>query len=356
MKWKIAETSYVININKPLTRASLRQSLKVKCSRMKLDWIEQLLQKFDNVRTCGFCDRIDGSYQFLYEQVGLNELKILGIEYETDLHYCRRSACEGSKLNPNSIEFVAKSRKITTDAALTLIHARNRTPFYRCNHSSDTEYAKSQNIYDGLTLEQREGVIAKQNYARSLEGYKERHGLDGERLWREVQRHKAITVENLSRLHDDAPQRIATWKSKTSCSLDNYVRRYGDTELAKELYVQHVRKITAHYGKRFEYEGYAFYSKVEARFFDMLRQHARGIIFEHDAYYPDSARRSDFYFPAINLHVELAFAFYFDGYAKRLDEKRKLFNPLIITAESDFQTAIDDIVRQHDQLKINSTS
>lgn len=354
MKWKIAETDYVINVNKPLTKISLRQSLKVKCSRMKLDWVNQIQSRFSNLRTCGFCGNIDSSYYFAYEQVDVNELKITGLEYETDLHYCRRPACNGSKLNPNSVEFVSQSRKISKDDALALIHSRNKTPFYRCNHASDEAYARSQNIYDGLTAQQTAEIIAKQNYARSLQGYKDRYGVDGDRMWREVQRQKAITVENLSRLYDDADQRVASWKAKTGGSLDNYIRRYGDTELAKQLYVQHVRKSTLHYGKRFEHEGYTFYSKVEARFFDMLCRSAKGIIFEHDAFYPNSARRSDFYFPAINLHVELAFAFYFEGYAERLEEKRKLFNPLIVTSEDDFQAVIDVIIKRHDQLKINS--
>ena len=61
-----------------------------------------------------------------------------------DYHCHQGRKCKGSLLNPNSIEYVSTSFKITEDAALEFIHRRNNTPFYKENHKSTIEYKNFQ--------------------------------------------------------------------------------------------------------------------------------------------------------------------------------------------------------------------
>lgn len=108
-----------------------------------------------------------------------------------------------SCFNPNSINYVQEKYHCDKNKALEIIHNRNKSPFYKENHKTtqdyynyqkrDKEFCKKHNIdYDTL--------IKKQNYARSLEGYKDKYGeIEGLKKWKQYQKSKNSYINQSDR-------------------------------------------------------------------------------------------------------------------------------------------------------------
>ena len=126
-------------------------------------------------KTCGFCGRKNMRMSFRLN-VDL-ETRIINVDdvlYEDpqDLYYCfstpherekdTMGECRGKTLNPNSAEFIQVVHNLSTrEDALTMIHNRNSSPFYRENHASNEMYSAFQRaqFYGRPAKEVRAGIL-----------------------------------------------------------------------------------------------------------------------------------------------------------------------------------------------------
>jgi len=117
--------------------------------RKKYDILNQLNSLYE-VRICNFCgksfttgiqlkfiEQIDGSYHIV------SDGHVRDKEYGK-YHSCSAKSCPCKKLNSNSVEFISKCYAMSEDEALALIHSRNKSPFYACNHLDEDSYANFQ--------------------------------------------------------------------------------------------------------------------------------------------------------------------------------------------------------------------
>jgi hypothetical protein len=352
-----------------ISNKSINQAIKLYCSRTKRLSIEDLERSINaNFCKCGFCDNIVKRYQFNFDIVNdemienhkarklhnrftnLLTIQITGITNADDLLYCKQLDCPGKKLNANSIEFVRLSRNLSELEALKFIHERNISPFYKENHNSIKEYQEYQNIFKRLkSTHNVQDISKKQTYSKSIEAYKERYGIEnGTIKWKTVQSKKRITVENLSRIYgiERAQEIVDNWKSLTRNNLENFIRRHGDEGPVK--YQAYLEKICHNFGgKNIKEDGLEFYSNMELLFYRALKKHEFSYPFLLDQRYPGSLMRSDFYFPKINTHLEIAGAWFFYGYAEKMQLKETLFDPIIVKNVKDYDIIIHNLIERH---------
>ena len=139
IKFHVLNTGLYISV-KEVTQHRISHALKLQYSKKGLN------NPFTNSHKyhCAFCKKPNASWFFTSEISGL-DLIVTGIDYHKPGFYCfDKGACPGKKLNPNSVEFVSAIRGVSQEAALKLIHTRNKSPFYKENHKSENEYAKYQ--------------------------------------------------------------------------------------------------------------------------------------------------------------------------------------------------------------------
>lgn len=348
-----------IKITRDISKKTLTHSLRLFASRTKKCSIEDIEKVSKGiVRTCGFCGSICRKYVFTFVKEG-QQIQLTGIEYLDDLFYCHRlnKDCEGRKFNPNSVIFVSKTRNISENEALKFIKARNKSPFYKENHLDYESYRKFQAFLLKGSEEEKAEMIRKQNFSRSLEGYMEKHGkTQGEKLWKAIQMSKAITLEKMKFLYgDEGEAKFENWKKTSSCTLDNFIRRHGE-KIGFEKHQSWLAKITRSYGGfgiKTTFNNIKFYSLLELRFYQQLM--ADGFIWEieHDKQYPGTLKRSDFYFPAIDQHLEIAGMMSFDNYQKNMAWKIEKFNPIVVYTPDDNDYIIQDIIQRHKSLQKN---
>ena len=336
IKFHVLNTGLYISV-KEVTQHRISHALKLQYSK------KGLFNPFTNSHKyhCAFCKKPNASWFFTSEISGL-DLIVTGIDYHKPGFYCfDKGACPGKKLNPNSVEFVSAIRGVSQEAALKLIHTRNKSPFYKENHKSENEYAKYQGsrVFN-KSEEDIKKIVEKQKYSRSLEGYKKRFGdKEGEEKWRYIQSQHAVSIESIQHANscsiDEAKQKFINWKSKTKNTLDNFQKRYGP-EIGLEKYRANIRATTSNnrtncFGVVSVEDGCVLRSNLERKFFNALKE--RGITeFETDGYYPNSAYRFDFYFSKIKLYVEIA-GISSPDYLVKLQKKKELFNPLVLTTK-----------------------
>lgn len=63
-----------------------------------------------------------------------------------DAELCSEKSCidERKKLNTNSVKYISIVYNVDSDEALKILHSRNKSPFYKSNFKSDSEYQLSQ--------------------------------------------------------------------------------------------------------------------------------------------------------------------------------------------------------------------
>lgn len=349
-KLKIKYTDYVIGVQEA-SEKNINQSLRLYCNKSHKATLESLL-KLANVfelRRCAFCNSEIKRFQFTFT-VENDELELTGIRYNDELRYCKLPGCPGKLLNPNSVEFVSMTRDFTREQAIEYIHSRNASPFYRVNHADDESYRKHQNCFHRFDGDKRHEIVKKQNEGRSLQRYIDLYGEEGKVKWKLIQSKKGITVDNLSTIYDEQTAREIHQRWKNSCipTLENFIRRHGETK-GKEKYLLYVRRVTAKTRSHIKLDGFDFYSNYEVKFYQRLKDLQFKFPFLHDTHYEGSALRSDFYFPLINQHVELAFSYHRDGYDEKMELKRQAFSAIIIKSVEEFDIIIHDLIRRHEQ-------
>jgi len=188
------KSSY-FNDDKDYNKNKIIQSLKISLTKKhKISIQEYCIKEYNfNIEKCGFCDnhsKIDIIFDFVpYKKSYLIIIK--GVLYPNNYYYCKENNCPGKKLNPNSIKFVSKSRKINEEKALKLIHNRNKSPFYEENHSNIDEYKNYQSLNKRLNNEEYEEYIKNLKYSKTIEYYFDKYGKnEGEIIWNDIQSKK----------------------------------------------------------------------------------------------------------------------------------------------------------------------
>lgn len=134
------------------------------------------------VKKCAFCThdaRVSAEFSLIAGSRNKQILKVESVGYEKDLLFCKTNiACPGKRLNPNSVDFVSKTRSLTPKEALVFIHERNNTVFYSNNHESQEVYIKSQTRDSDFfnTLDEYATYRGKLKNCHSLATYQDRYG------------------------------------------------------------------------------------------------------------------------------------------------------------------------------------
>ena len=202
------------------TKMYLRKTLKID---LNLIFEHQLIEK------CPFCGAFS-SYVLDYEiNHDLMTVYYHGVKLRTsngmiDYHCHQGRKCKGSLLNPNSIEYVSTSFKITEDAALEFIHRRNNTPFYKENHKSTIEYKNFQ--------------------AHDLNWFIDKYGNhDGTRRFDNMCRECSIKNTNKYILETYGEEVLAEIEKKKAVgSILWWITRYGEIE-GKEKYDKWIKSV-----------------------------------------------------------------------------------------------------------------
>jgi hypothetical protein len=191
----LVKNTMLYMVLKSLEPKRISQGLKLHFSKRGLSWVDEV-KKFQSFNKCGFCGSdVIGGDELLYKLDEENAtIELIGASNSTAPFYCANKGCPGKSLNANSIEFVKTAYNVDADEALAIIHLRNKSPFYACNHKTSEEYAE----YQGRLMRTRKAeMIKKQNHSRSLDGYIEKYGKDdGPVKWKMVQSLKANTLEH----------------------------------------------------------------------------------------------------------------------------------------------------------------
>ena len=175
-----------------------------------------------NLEKCNICKNEKARYDVDFIISG-DEFSVKNISYKKYYCYSKNKKCPGKKMNPNSVEFISKSMKISKQKALEYIHQNNSTPFYLSNHGSVEDYKKSQtrDINFFGSRDNYEEWKDKLKRGHKIETYIKKYGKgEGERIWKEIQ------------------------SKKESCSLKFYLKKFnGDEKKALEEYSERLKKV-----------------------------------------------------------------------------------------------------------------
>lgn len=305
MKYMIKPHQMAVNLTPKILsdQGKTQRAIKSAFTRAKLDWTTAV----PSTKNCAWCGKPNSTVILQVHIKGSNVLLSNG-GYVKDLHCCFTNGCAYKKLNPNSVDFVAKSRKVSKEEAIKIIHCRNASPFYSGNHVNSDSYRSYQGSRCFNNDAERNALIIKrQNHARSLAGFIERFGLDGKEKWLFLQKQKGITLENLTKKHgENAQKKLDAWKNSISCSQENFVRRHGEV-IGKELYKKVAQSHGFYSPVTFTCGGSALRSNLERSFYEILIEGGllEDVDFVVDGAYPNSSQRFDFWFQQIGIYIEI---------------------------------------------------
>lgn len=124
------------------------------------------------LRICKHCNKRYVLPDIFEYSVNKDEIILYSVKYSREWYYCSSKECPGRLLNPNSIEFVSKTYSLSDEEAVSFIHVRNKSPFYRENHSSEEEYIKYQTRDEEWYKERGKNIkesVEKGLYHKTLE-------------------------------------------------------------------------------------------------------------------------------------------------------------------------------------------
>lgn len=133
-------------------------------------------------RKCGFCGGVcKKNIRYNYEIIN-DELTIKSVNYNHDkdgylFYYCFEKTCIGKKLNPNSIEFISKSRNLNYEDAMSYLKKRNKSPFYKENYDNIEDYTNYQKHTD-FSDAKKVSIREKLKKVSSKDYIIQKHGLD----------------------------------------------------------------------------------------------------------------------------------------------------------------------------------
>lgn len=276
-------------------------------------------------KLCNWCSN---EYNYRLNKIDFSieddSITIHSVEYN-DIHYCGSNSCkiEYKKCNNNSAYKIMLNHNLNSEeCAKQWIRTNNKSPFYKENHKTLTEYSESQRR--NQDKEKWFLMTEKANYSRSLKGYIKKYG------------------EIEGKIKFDG-----TCKAKGH-SIDNFIRKYGESDgLIKlsNLIKTKMTKNGSYFGViSYTEKGERLLSSYELNFYNYIRAYELLDYYEVGIYYGGKyAHKSDFYFPILDLHIEIAGMMNHESYREKMSLKQELYKQrcLIILPEDIEQTVMD---------------
>lgn len=219
-----------------------KNSLK---KQLCLSLCDYLVYKGYNIEKCRLCGIGDVPINIIFEIID-NNLIINGFEYIKKIYcYGNNKECCGLKLNPNSFEFVSKINMISIEEAKKLLKQNNKSPFYKENWNSESEYKKSQSRSIDYYIKKYGNIKGQEKYqehinkisiSNSLEGYKKKYGdFEGKKKFREVSKSKdSMSLKYfLSKNEGDYNKAVFEFedrKMSVNISLNTLISKYGEID------------------------------------------------------------------------------------------------------------------------------
>lgn len=215
---KLGNKEFRVLLSSLYEEKKLIRYVKASLSKSGVDIIKESKEFFlKSIEKCPFCEQ-DSKYEIEYE-IFSNSIKIIGINLLknqngwTNYHCLSgKNYCSGSKLNPNSIEYISKAYRVSPEDSRKFILNRNKSPFYRNNHDSEESYKKFQ--------------------SRDADYYISRYGeKDGRKKIKEISKNlknKLNKKHLIEKYGIDWYERMS--KKKANCTLSYYINKYGAEE------------------------------------------------------------------------------------------------------------------------------
>jgi hypothetical protein len=241
-KFYFAGTNSFVGITEWNNWENRSHALKLHIKRkLGINSLHYLKNNGYEIPTCAFCGRDNQLFGVITtvvdDVIQIDDVTFkYGVNQAGYKHYCftpDEPKCPGKLLNPNSAEFIMGVYQIDKEEALSIIHKRNKSPFYAESHASLIDYKKSQSrgedwrLRVGITKEEQ-GLLCTNGH--SSDAYKERYG----DKWLAVkEQHNASKVNSLetfiNRYGDaDGAIKFKEYTTTVSQSLPNFIRRHGE--------------------------------------------------------------------------------------------------------------------------------
>lgn len=237
---------------------NISNKLKTSIKKENIDLGKFYIYHGLDVEKCRICKNSYPPIEFdCYDDNGI--IKIRGFKYLKDKIYCYgdNRSCPGIKMNSNSVEFISRVLKISKKKALEFIKKRNKSPFYRENWKSDEEYSNYQKR-DSTYFKNKFGrnweieydkYKKKISYSNSLEGYVNKYGEStGKDLFEFVSKRKDSMTFNhfLSKNNNDLVKAKFEYDQRlksVSVNLESFINRYGK-DVGTEKYISNRNRIS----------------------------------------------------------------------------------------------------------------
>jgi hypothetical protein len=247
--------------------SSLSPTIKKIFNKNSIDIFKYLEENNLPIQKCSICNSAYNPYFTLeFTIFPNNEVKISNVinghksynyeKYNKNYCYGENRSCPGIKMNPNSIEFISLTLNLSESEALEYIHKNNKSPFYLNNHESHEEYSNFQsrsktayiNKYgEDEGLKKYNSFCDTQKYSCSKHFYLDKFGpIDGENLWKEISKKKAITLSNMTRLYGEeiGLLKLNNWKASCSKTNSQYIQEFGIEEGLKKIELRNSKRIS----------------------------------------------------------------------------------------------------------------
>lgn len=200
-----------INLVNRAIKTSLKRKFKINFNDLLVNDL-----KF-NIEKCRICNK---EYPPIYVNINIeenNSIRITDFFYRKDIYcYGENKECIGIKMNSNSVEYISLVNKISKEEAMIVLKNRNSSPFYKENWSNEEDYKNYQKRDEEFFKDKEtsyEDYVNKLKHVNSLNGYIEKYGEEkGNEIFKSIS------------------------SKKDSMSLDFFLNKYKDVDLAYQLY------------------------------------------------------------------------------------------------------------------------
>lgn len=202
----------------------------------------------DQLIQCNWCNSFKSFKSFNFKIVS-NILYLDDIEYHSDANICARKDtyitknCKYKVLNPNSAEFVEKSRNFNSrESAIEYIHTRNKTPFYANNHDNLLDYSKWQRRdAERLGEEKYRKMIDKIVLHNSKDYVVLKYGI--EEWERRCKSRDTMSLNHIKEKYGDNFEEYEKRIQSIRVDLDSLILKYGELE-GKERYRRYTERLS----------------------------------------------------------------------------------------------------------------
>jgi hypothetical protein len=163
MRYHVASLNFEFNCSnvEKITHAFKTAYSRINSPQKTIDLLQSLIP--DNQKKyCAWCGKECAKIAFSFKHIDDTTIDFDKVFHDTELNICYSASCDYKKLNPNSVEFISKSRNLSASEALEFLHNRNASPFYAKNHLNKDDYVRYQSArYSSLSKEKQLEVSQK---------------------------------------------------------------------------------------------------------------------------------------------------------------------------------------------------